>query len=247
MLSMVMTRRMSELILYPSLPHEVLAFTTTRSLGRDRRRIASTIGIDESRIVMPHQVHSDDILQITPDFFSLSREQQAERLEGVDALFTDVRKVCIGVSTADCVPIMLYDAKAKVVASVHSGWRGTVKRIVQTTLARMADACHSHAGDVHAVIGPSISCDCYEVGEEVYDAFGAAGFPMDVIAKRHEKWHLDLSRCIELQLRECGVKEDNIYVEPLCTFLCGGLFFSARREQTGPNKCGRNFNAILLH
>ncbi len=235
---------MIELIKYSFFPQDVLAFTTTRALARDKQRLSALISIDESRIVMPHQVHSDHILQITPDFLSLSLEEQKEQLEGVDALYTALKGVCIGVSTADCVPILLYDREEKIIASVHAGWRGTVKRVVQKTLARMA-TLGSRAENILAVIGPSISCKHYEVGDEVYDAFRSAGFPMEKIAERCGKWHINLSRCNALQLVDSGVKAENIYCDGRCTYASADLLFSARREQTSEKKCGRNFNALL--
>ncbi|MCD8305795.1 MAG: peptidoglycan editing factor PgeF [Prevotella sp.] len=218
------------------------AFTTTRGLGRDFRRLSGIIGIAEERIIAPHQVHSDSIFRVTPDLFSLPEDERRARLEGVDAVFTTMRGVCVGVSTADCVPVLLADEETGIAAAVHAGWRGTVKRIVQKTIA----AAKVQAATMRAVIGPAISCERFEVGDEVYEAFRNEGFDMAKIALRKEKWHIDLQECNRRQLLELGVREENIFVEKLCTYDNADLLFSARREQRGAVKCERNFNAILL-
>ncbi len=228
-----------ELISYHGIPRAT-AFTTTRALGRDFRRLGVIIGVAEERIIAPHQVHSDRVLGITSDFFSLPDDERRARLEGVDAVFTTLGGVCVGVSTADCVPVLLADERA--VAAVHAGWRGTVKRIVQKTVA----AADLRIDNLHAVIGPSISRARFEVGDEVYDTFRDAGFDMAKIATHETKWHIDLQECNRRQLLALGVREENIFVQPICTFDNAGLLFSARREQQGAVKCGRNFNGIFL-
>ncbi len=92
-------------------------------------------------------------------------------LEGVDALVTDIPGYCLCVSTADCVPVLLYDTRKKVVAAIHAGWRGTVARIVEKTVSVMDNQYGSQGKDLIACIGPSISLEAFEVGDEVYDAF----------------------------------------------------------------------------
>ncbi len=155
----------------------------------------------------------------------------------------------MAVKTADCIPVLLYDERQQLVAAVHSGWRGTVGRIVSRTVEEM----QSHGEDLHAVIGPGISLDSFEVGDEVYDAFREAGFPMERIAKRYpspmnselnavhaEKWHLDLWAANRLLLEQAGVT--HIHVDGTDT-MTSPAFYSARRETI---KTGRNINGIML-
>ncbi len=234
---------MREQIGYSFFPPPVVAFTTTRAVARDRQRLSALTGIAEQRVIMPHQVHGDRLLHITPTFLALPPAVQAEQLEGVDAVCTTLRGVCIGVSTADCVPVLLYDSHTQTIAAVHAGWRGTAQRLVQKVITSITAGDATH---LRAVIGPSISCAHYEVGQEVYDTFLAAGFPMADIAVRGAQWHIDLARSNAYQLIESGVQAENIYLSPLCTYANPTLLFSARREQRGTTKCGRNFNAILL-
>ena len=123
------------------------------------------------RVVQAHQVHGDRVAVVT------SAHTTREELGGYDALVTDVPGVAIGARTADCIPVLMYDPVRRVVAAVHSGWKGTVLKIAAKTLAVMASKYGSHAADILAVIGPGIGPDSFQVGPEVAEAFLAAGFP----------------------------------------------------------------------
>ena len=131
---------------------------------------------------------------------NLSPLQRAAVLEGVDGLITAQRGVCIGVSTADCIPVLLYDPVHEVIAAVHAGWRGTVGRIVVETLSEMFRTFQTSAADLRVAIGPGISGDAFEVGNEVYETFVSAGFPMDRLAVQkpsirntaEQSWFIDL-------------------------------------------------------
>ena len=164
-------------------------------------------------------------------------------LEGVDAVMTNIPGVCVCVSTADCIPVLCYDVRNKAVAAIHAGWRGTVARIVEKTLKQMQSAYETRMQDVVAVIGPGISLQSFEVGDEVYQTFKDAGFDMDIIARRYSKWHIDLWEANKLQLVSAGVNPDNIEVSGICTYTAFEDFFSARR--LGINS-GRIISGIML-
>ena len=123
------------------------------------------------RVVQAHQVHGDQVAVVT------SAGTTREELDGYDALVTDVPGVAIGARTADCIPVLMYDPVRRVVAAVHSGWKGTVLKIAAKTLAVMASKYGSRAADILAVIGPGIGPDSFQVGPEVAEAFLSAGFP----------------------------------------------------------------------
>lgn len=123
------------------------------------------------RVVQAHQVHGDRVAVVT------SAGTTREELEGYDAIVTDVPGVAIGARTADCIPVLMYDPVRRVVAAVHSGWKGTVLKIAAKTLAVMASKYGTRAADIIAVIGPGIGPDSFQVGPEVAEAFLAAGFP----------------------------------------------------------------------
>lgn len=196
-------------------------------------------------VVTGHQVHGTDIAVVTDP------QTPREQLEGYDALITDVKGCAIGVRTADCIPVLLYDPEKEAVAAIHSGWKGTLNRISQKTIVKMQARFGTRPENIKAVIGPGICRKCFQVGEEVPNMFKGVGIDIDPIytwdGPRREGTmkgghHLDLIEENRLLLIESGVPAGNIQVCGLCTYE-DGRFFSARREGTA---CGRNINAIKL-
>ena len=212
---------MNNLIIYKT-PSWLTAFTTGRDCG------VEALGLRLEELALPRQVHSDHVCWMS----------EAGRPEATDAVITDKPGLCACVKTADCIPVLLYDTDQRIVAAVHAGWRGTVSRIVQKTIRQMQP--HSPA-DLHAIIGPGISLEWFEVGDEVYEAFRAAGFPMERIAKRVGAWHIDLWEANRWLLEQEGVKD--IYIQGTCTRACDD-FYSARRETINT---GRNYNGIFIN
>jgi YfiH family protein len=156
---------------------------------------------------------------------------------------TNLRGVCIGVSTADCIPILLYDSEHHAACAVHAGWRGTVARIAEKAVAAMRNTFASQPEKMCAVIGPGISLQNFEVGDEVYDIFMKQGFSMEKIAERFQKWHIDLPLCNSLQLQSCGIAEERIQMSGICTYDSCHDYFSARR--LGINS-GRIFTGAVI-
>ena len=221
------------------------------TIGQNRKALCELLDIDDDKLLMPHQVHLTEIAKIDDDFFSLSANERQQRLEGIDAIMTNLNNVCIGVSTADCIPILLHDKKNHAVCAIHAGWRGTVSRIAEKAVKSMSDAYGSIPSDIIAQIGPGIHLESFEVGDEVFEAFEKEGFAMDTISKRfpskdgsaQEKWHIDLPACNRQQLIDSGIPEHQVKVSPVCTFLQQDTYFSARR--LGINS-GRIFTGILM-
>ena len=214
------------------------------AIRKNRKALCHLLDISDDHLLMPHQVHLTEVAIVDEDFLRKTIEERQQALEGVDALMTDIEEVCIGVSTADCIPVLLYDPVHRAVCAIHAGWRGTVKRIVEHAVEKMTAVYGTQAANIVAQIGPGISLDSFEVGDEVYEAFANEGFPMESISKRREKWHIDLPTCNRLQLESMGVPGQHIAVSPVCTFKQADSFFSARR--LGINS-GRIFTAIILH
>ena len=232
---------MSDFLLrYPFPEDEVTAFSTLRNGGvstgvyeslnvsptsgdqpenirENRRRLADALGISPDRFVIPHQNHGTEVRFVS----------EPVELEGVDALVTRQTGLCICVSTADCIPILLHDPAHHAVAAVHSGWRGTASRIVQIVLRAMQEQLGTRPADVQAAIGPGIGLEAFEVGDEVYEAFRQARFPMEQVARRMEKWHIDLWQANCILLQEAGV--ERIHLAAVCTYSQHDRFFSARR------------------
>ncbi len=205
---------------------------TAEHVAECRRIFCETIGITPDRLIMPRQVHGKEILTVDSALLSLSEAERTQRLDGIDALVTDLPDTFICVSTADCIPVLVYDEAHHALAAIHAGWRGTVQNIVGATLRHMTDVYGTHPADCRAVIGPGISLDSFEVGDEVYEAFRTEGFDMNAISRLYpssHKWHIDLWEANRLQLIALGVLEENIHTAGICTYRNVDTFFSARR------------------
>ena len=211
---------------------------------RNRRALAHALTIEEQRLVLPHQVHGTVIKAVDDDFFALTSEARRCFVEGIDGIMTDCKGVSIGVSTADCIPIILYDEAHHAAAAVHAGWRGTVKRIAGKAVNAMTLRYGTHPEQLKALIGPGISLKNFEVGDEVFDAFRHEDFDMNRITVRYEKWHINLPECNRLQLIETGVRAENIIKSAICTYDNAADYFSARR--LGINS-GRIYTGIIVH
>lgn len=224
-----------------------------RMVRLNRDLLCESLGLETSRLIIPHQIHGARVRRIDEAFFMQTDAVKAATLEGVDAVMTDVPKVCVSVSTADCIPILIYDRVHHAVAAVHAVWRSTVLRIPEAVLQAMAGAYGTRPQDVEAAIGPGISLEAFEVGNEVYEAFRTVGFPMGEMARRYpaagdgsgrmEKWHLDLWQANRGLLEGCGVPSARIHLAGVCTYLHSERFFSARRLGI---RSGRILNGIFL-
>lgn len=218
----------------------------TDCVSRNRDLLVSLLPVEPEELVVPHQVHACEILMIDESYLSLSEAERSRCREGVDAVITSEKNCCICVSTADCVPILLYDRTHQVIAAVHDGWRGTVKGLLRLVLHRMNDRFGTEGKDIVACIGPSISKEAFEVGDEVYEAFREAGFPMDRLAERHletGKWHIDLWEANRWMLEEFSVPAGQIQIAGICTWKNQEKFFSARRLGIAS---GRMLSGIMI-
>lgn len=214
-----------------------------RNVQRNKDLLCSYLGISTEHLIIPHQTHGTKTLKIDDQFLSSESDLRTSKLEGVDALITDISGCCISVSTADCIPILIYDSDYHAIASIHAGWRGTLSSICQQTLKEMSKHYGTIPASCRAVIGPGISIKNFEVGDEVYDQFFAKGFPMKAISKRYKKWHIDLFECNRLQLLNIGLSDSHVHVCGICTFDNYDNFFSARR--LGINS-GRILSGIIM-
>lgn len=215
-----------------------------QALESNRKSLLSELGIQANHLLMPRQVHGNQLAIIDESYFERTAEEQVRLIDGVDALVTNLDQTCVGVSTADCVPVLLYDARRGVIAAVHAGWRGTCMRIVETVLQTMSHTFSTKPADVKAVIGPCIRQDAYEVGEEVYEAFSDAHFDMNRVAvKKKDKWHIDLAAANLWQMQLSGVPSGSVYDCGLCTYLHNADYFSARRQGI---ESGRIYTGIML-
>ena len=207
------------------------------NVAENRRRFFEAADFPAGRLVEVKQAHGCDVLvaeDVSPD----------EKACG-DALVTNVPGLGVAIQTADCIPVLIADARKMVVAAVHAGRKGVAGGVLPGTIERMREEYGCEPRDMRAALGPAISGERYEVGEECLPPF----------RERHRnwrdfttplgrgKWLLDLPLVARLQLASAGIPESRIGAPGPCTFSESSIFFSYRRD--GP-PTGRLLSAIWI-
>ena len=180
-------------------------------------------------------------------------EQEAQPKPGVrgeseycDALISLTRKLLLAVKTADCVPVLIGDAKTGAFAAIHAGWRGCSSSIVTRAIEQLQHEYQTKPADLRAAIGPAANVCCYEVGPEVIAQFKErCASPDSLFRPTHDGHaHIDLQTANRDQLVSAGVAPEKIHVAPLCTMERTDLFFSYRREKALHGRVGRLMSVI---
>jgi YfiH family protein len=201
----------------------------------NRRRAAAALGADLADFVFGSQVHGAVARVVTRTDRGRGAAVADAGVGEADALVTGDPGTALGAVVADCVPIVLYDPGAHVIACVHAGWRGTAARVTDAALAAMV-TLGTRPADVIAGIGPAIGPDRYQVGEDVAAAarecFGERA-PLVIRPDGTGRWLFDLWSANRVLLREAGLADHNIHVAAIPTG--AGLFFSNRAARP----CGR--------
>lgn len=209
-----------------------------------RLQLCATLGIDLDHLVMPRQVHGTRVAVIDSHFFEADIDWQEHMLDGVDALITALPGVCIAVNTADCVNLVMADPVTGLMAVAHAGWKGAAARIAGATVSAMRQL-GAQPANILATMGASICQDCFEVGDEVVDAFARQKHDISQIMRRNSttgKAHIDLRLACTLDLQSAGLQPDLITQTGSCTRCQPQRYFSARR--LGINS-GRTFTGII--
>jgi len=234
---------------------------THQNVQANRAKLLAALDAEHMKLVTLRQFHTEviHVLDTFPEHFPRG-----------DAAITGAPGLLLAVQTADCIPILLVDPERRLVAAVHAGWRGTLRRIAAKTLGRMRAAFETQPSSVLAALGPGIGGCCYEVGGDVAQAF-ASQFaqarewfegPFDQLATGEEpnsaRWltmappghepppphvRLDLIAANRWQLLEAGINAANIISSRLCTSCRTDLLFSYRRER---GRTGRMLSLIGL-
>jgi YfiH family protein len=212
----------------------------------NRRRLFGAYGLDLERSVWCKQVHRDTVTVIAVGDAGRGALSEDGIVDATDALVTDVPGLTLCVTLADCVPVVLHDARNQVVGLAHAGWGGTVHRIASRTLAAMRSGWGTEPNDVVVAIGPSIAPEDYEVGPEVIERAKAA-FGEDarrVLRPRDDgKAGFDLWGANTLDLEEAGVPRERIEIAGVSTAAALDEFYSHRLER----ETGRFITAVTLH
>ena len=209
------------------------------------KRIGQALGIDMSKAVLSHQVHKSEIFVAGKEDQGRGVDPSQERLFEIDGLMTKEEGIPLVTFFADCVPLLFYDPKKKVIASSHSGWRGTVEKIGAKTVKKMEQEFGCKPKDILAVIGPSICQDCYEVSEDVAKEFERVftreEYEEMILDKKNGKYQLDLWKANEYILLGSGIRKEHLAVTDLCT-CCNPEFLFSHRASHGRRG---NLSAIL--
>lgn len=205
------------------------------AVDENYRRIAGLLGCEPEDIVCSDQTHTTNI-RVVEEKDKGKGIIRPKDYTDIDGLITNVPGIVLATFYADCVPLFFIDTEKKAVGLSHSGWRGTVGRMGQCTIEAMQKAYGTRPEDVVAAIGPSICQDCYEVSEDVADAFyrefhGPGHGEAILLSKGNGKYQLNLWRANQIVLEEAGVLPEKIQVTDICTCCNPAYLFSHRASQ----------------
>lgn len=225
---------------YASLNGGVGSNDAPDKVAENRARMATTLGVNPDRLLTPYQIHSPDVV-VADKLWTRENRPRA------DAIVTRVPRLAIGVSTADCGPLLFADSKAGVVGAAHAGWRGALTGVIEATIATM-ERIGADRGRITAALGPAIRQPNYEVGPELVERFVAAD-PRNArfftASQRTGHAMFDLTGYIAERVRQAGIVQFEDL--GLCTYAEPERFFSYRRTtlRAEPDY-GRHINAIAL-
>jgi len=226
--------------LYASLNGGVGSRDNAGNVADNRARMAAALGVAAQGLLSCYQIHSPQVVVVEAPWEGAARPR-------ADAMVTRTPGLALGVTTADCGPILLADAQAGVIGAAHAGWRGALAGVAEATVEAM-QLLGAERSRIHAALGPMIRQRNYEVGPDLIDRFAAAD-PMSggcfIPADREGHALFDLAGYIAARLERAGV--GHIQDLGLCTYADPQLFFSFRRatHRAEPDY-GRHVNAIAL-
>ena len=211
----------------------------------NHRRLAQAVGYDHRRLVFSDQVHETVIRKVTEEDAGKGITRESDITE-TDGLMTNVKDLPLITFYADCVPVFFYDPVKEVVAMNHSGWRGTVKNISRHMVEALNKEYGCEASDLICAVGPSICQNCYEVSEDVAEAFKDAYLPEQYMKMTKNigngKYLLDLHRANYYNLTGAGILPEHTNVTDICT-CCNPDFLFSHRASHG--KRG-NLGAVIM-
>lgn len=214
---------------------------STMNLGFSRKDIRSNIirnfelicgaaGLEPDSLVLTNQIHGTRVYRAGSNDKGKGIIRDSD-IKGVDGLYTMTPGVTLTTFHADCVPVFLFEPGIKAAALLHSGWKGTLSNIVSSLTERLNELPEYDAGKLIAVLGPSIGHCCFEVEDDVYclfrEKYNNEKYYVNI---SDTKWKVDLKGIITQQLKEAGLKEDNIHNCGICTKCRNDLFFSYRGD-----------------
>lgn len=226
--------------LYATLNGGVGSDDTPENVAENRARMARALGVAADRLITPNQIHSPEVATVDAPWTPNNRPR-------ADALVTRTPALAIGVSTADCGPLLFADAEARVIGAAHAGWRGAFTGVIEATIAAM-EKLGADRGRIAVALGPVISQPNYEVGAEFVDRFVAAdagNARFFAASKRPGHAMFDLNGYIAARVEGAGIRHFEDL--RLCTYADPARFYSFRRTtHLSEPDYGRHINAITL-
>lgn len=193
--------------------------------------LGKTFNINNEDMVLTHQTHSANILSVYEKHKGQGVTKK-RNFQDIDGFITNVPKIALLTSHADCASLFFYDQKKYIIGLAHSGWRGTVKKIGEVMVKQFIEDYNSNPQDIIVGIGPSIGQCCFEVDKDVYDIFINEDMRYEkFIFKKKQKYHIDLWRINMLILTDNGILNNNIISSNLCTVCNNDIFFSHRGQK----------------
>lgn len=226
--------------IYASLNAGIGSHDDPNNVATNRARMAAALMVAPERLLTPYQIHSAEVAIVDAPWNAAARPH-------ADGLVTSTLGLAIGVSTADCGPVLFADAEAGVIGAAHAGWRGAFSGILEQTLAAM-EGCGARRERILAALGPMIRQPNYEVGPEFvarFEASDAANARFFAPSPRPAHSLFDLPGYIAARLARAGVTR----IEDVgrCTYASPTQFFSFRRStHRGEADYGRHVNALAL-
>jgi polyphenol oxidase len=227
--------------LYASLNGGVGSHDDAGHVAENRARMAAALDVEPDRLLTAYQVHSPHVIVAETPW-------QLQTRPRADAIVTHIPGLAVGVTTADCGPVLLADAQARVIGAAHAGWRGALAGIVEATVAAM-EQLGAQRSRIRAALGPMIRQESYEVGPDLIARFAAEDVAADCFfrpALRQGYALFDLGGYIGTRLDRAGIQQ----FEDLkrCTYADEARFFSFRRStHRSEADYGRHVNAIVLN
>ncbi len=206
--------------------------------------LTRAFGIAHHQLLLVKQVHGCDVVVVGHKNYDVSHFQDVE----ADAIVTNQPGLMLGITVADCYPILIFDPHQRVAAAVHVGWRGAAYGIIGATIASMQHEFGCTPEVLQVSVGPGISKEHYVVGKEARDAFrnpGGSGHWKEISTEVElGQWNLDLRQSCVMQLQQAGIKDSNCDISDLCTYKNRDMLFSYRRDK---GQTGRQMGYIMFN
>jgi len=225
--------------IYKSLNCGIGSFDNKENVLKNLKIVCGKIGCNKKKLLLLHQVHSNKFVFINKKSNFNNKKFKA------DALVTNVKNIAIAILTADCVPVLIYDHKLKIISAIHAGWKGAYKNIIFKVL-KFYKKKGSQTENIYAAIGPSITKKNYEVQNDFKERFLKKNKKNSTYFNtKNGKTYFGLNNYIYNQLKHKGIK--NIELINKDTFDKKNNFFSARRSiKKKENDYGRNISIIMI-